>query len=277
MHSNRDPMLPVLIGGVLLFSATMAGTAFAAIPTDESLATLPPSTRRSIVVKDYFPRPAPGVIRINELSRNGQLVQIERYRNAGGGLYYLEDYYVTPDRKLVWLDTWTYTVDASGYVMEIMDSLVDYDNPASWANACKSLADRCTFTDQRNDPLNHGNVLSVPANLATGWFYSQASGTATPLTIPATSQPSSTFYNNYAIRLTDVKSRVVLPGGTFFNVSMQDEQQTDGVKATNYRFYFAPGVGIIAQQFYNERWEKTVALLYLSKTCTVTSNLYFCP
>ncbi len=226
--------------------------------TYESLAGLPSSTAKSIKVSNYFPRPAPGEVLLNEFSYtdgNGGWIpfQIQRYlKNPNSTQYFLEDYLINyPTPGFHWADTWVYTNDG-GNVVETYDSAATY--VANWNVA----------------PLNHGNVIEkgVP-------FTNNAFG---EITMNADPTPYS-LWNNYYINLIDIKETMTLPGGTFKNVAMQVEQQMDNVnpEPSRYIFFFAPNTGIVAMQYLDNNWNKKNNMLVLTKSCKVTSNIYRCP
>jgi hypothetical protein len=83
----------------------------------------------------------------------------------------------------------------------------------------------------------------------------------------------------YSIIVHDIKSKVTLPGGTFSNVVAQAEQQIcSGSTTYKYRFYFAPGKGIVAMQFFDDNWKAgSIPLIVLTKTCLGVKTQYACP
>lgn len=256
------------------------------IPTDAGLAAAGSANIKSVMVRDYWPQPQINTVHINEFYLNGQPYSVERYVNAGNGTYYLEDFQLTSSGQIFWWDTWNYEIRADGSVLEIMDSMVDLNAPQTWSDACRASADNCALTDQRLHPMNHGNLLTIGS-----WFGSQASGISYALTIAnGTATIGSAlgqFYNYFSMNPIDVKAYVDLPAGRFNNVLVQNEQQVVATGATtstvNYRFYYAPGSGIIAQQWYGSDWKPLVGsdgrplgLIYLQKSCDAPATQYRC-
>ncbi len=295
----KHASIPILI---LVASSLSAGATLAqsTTPTDASLSALASSGANSYSVRQYFPKPPAGEVLINEFSHTGTTpYSVQRYRripdstpsNLNDDKFYLEDYTVDPanPNNLIWEDTWVYTfvtTSSDPGVHEIQDSLRATTTP-------QGVYVGIRYTDQTAQPLHHGNVLAKTV-LTNGTYPPSierlAQGTWTQLNSQGGVHATGTFTNNYRIWLVDIKTTVTLPGGTFANVAMQNEQQVISTSGTfNYRFYLAPGRGIIATQYYDANFQFSIAnpLIYLSKTCgkgsatdtrpSVSNTLFRCP
>ncbi len=242
------------------------------LPTAAGLVGASSSQTVQIDVREYFPRPAVGQTIINEFAYTAMVngvataipYSVQRYeRSPDGRYYFLEDFLITAAGRgtLEWLDTWVYTSDERG-VLEV------YDSAPTW-----------TFSAFAN-PLNHGILLTKNVAFTCTSFEDGQDGRSN--------------LNDYWIMLQDVKSTLTLPAGTFREVAMQAESQLkctteancarmprliDEPNSVRYRFFFAPGRGIIAQQWFDMNWNPNPGggFLYAYRSCIATTADYVCP
>lgn len=233
---------------------------------DLTLFAGPTSSLSRIDVRNYWPQPKTGEVLINEFAFfNGatgryQTYSAQRYERAGNQ-FYLVDYLIKADGSTQWLDTWVYTVSNAG-VLEVMDT------------------DPNSIMDQREAPLDHGLYLTKGYGLPP--HFSAA-------VIKTTSSMNFTYMNYYSIWLQDIKASLSLPGGTFKDVAMQAEEQSvcnltlgdcynsSKYQIGRYKFFYAPGKGIVAQVYYDSKWKQQGEALVLSKSCTGGLKQYKCP
>jgi hypothetical protein len=265
------------------------------------------SSLTGIHARDYFAQPKNGEIYISEFTRfedfNGNKeilrhVQRTRYAFTKNGLrnYYLEDYVVNDSGVLEFYDTWVYHVSAKGEVIEDQDSFKDGN-----------------YTHQFEYPLNHGFYLQKgKTNTTVAILQSRSRDYNGPLYYShnyysinlvdikkSITLGKQTFYNvavqqeqQYDVCVWDS------PGVTSCSEYCSPDKDATGSaryacenansnalteysdrRVARYRYYFAPGKGIIAMQFLDRKYKPiNYGFLKLSKSCVSSDiNKYRCP
>jgi len=261
------------------------------------------SSLTGIYARDYFAQPNDKEVYISEFTRfesKEVLRHVQRtyYAFTKNGLrnYYLEDYVVNDDGSLSYYDTWVYHVSPYGEVIEDQDSF-----PGG------------IYTQQFEYPLNHGFYLYKGGTSTTvavlqsrsryydgPLFYSHNYYTINLVDIKESITLGNQTFYNVAVQQEQQYDVCVWdsPGVTTCSRYCEPDSKVVGKariacenanspilteysdrKTARYRYYFAPGKGIIAMQFLDRKNQpRDYGFLKLSKSCVAYHKSHYrCP